>query len=140
MTKTTKRILLSILIIILLYFSAKPIFIQWKNTDTLIARIGNLLYECNKINVKTDPSILIKDIIIKDGNKIVFSNGRQRGKINQDYGNRTLDIFYKKTLLESINCFCTNNWFVNDYYIHIQSDEGINVKYKIDGPCQNNVP
>ena len=123
-----------------MYFSAKPIFIQWRNTDTLIARIGNLLYECNKISVKTDASIIIKDITIKTGHKIVFSNGRQKGKIDQDYGNRTLDIFYKNKLLESMNCFCTNNWFVNDYYIHIQSDDGIKVQYKIDGPCLNNVP
>lgn len=119
--------------------SSKSYFRQWKNTDTIQNKIGCRIFEFNKISVKIDGEIDLDKIKIKNNGNIIFQNGKQRGKINQEYGHRMINLFYDGHLITSIGNFNRNNWFSNDYEFSLSKHgEEILCSYKIVGPDGQN--
>ena len=133
-----KNIILTILFGIFLLTFSKPNLIRWKNTDTILNKIGCRLYELNEINVNVDESIDIDKIVIKEKDRIVFSKGKQKSKIEQEYGHRILEIYLDNILIAEIGNFNRNNWFSNSYELNIYKRNTIEVQYKIIGPDASN--
>ncbi len=136
MKKKRNIILISVigLFIVTLLF-AKPILLTYRNTDTLMNKIGYRLFEFNEINVEVVNDIEINDIEIKHNSTVVFEDGQQKNRIKNDYGHCILKVFYKKILISEIGHFKTNNWFTNNYYFTVSESNGeTNVICKIEGP------
>ncbi|ANQ52579.1 hypothetical protein MY04_5247 [Flammeovirga sp. MY04] len=132
MKKNSYTILISI-IIIFVFFLSKPIFESYKNTDTLINKIGCRLYEFNSINVKSN--VDLKKIEIRNNGQIVFANGHQKNNMKQEYGHTTLEVYYDNLLITEISHFKSNNWYVNQYdFIITETNNEIKVSYSISGP------
>jgi len=139
MNKYLKTILLISLIGIGLIFFSKPIFKSYKNTDTLINKIGCRLFEFNSISLKTENGLDAKNVELKIGNRIIFSDEKQQDKIGQFYGHVILKIYYDKLLVSEIGHWKRNNWYTNDYHITlIKSDHHYLVDYDISGPDGKN--
>lgn len=118
---------------------SKPIFGLFRNTDTLINKIGCRIFEFNKIQVKIEGDIKLDNIEIKKGNTVVFSNGKQINKVGQEYGHTLLDIYHNDTLISEIGNWNRNNWYTNDYDIFISKNaNSLEVNYTIVGPDGKN--
>ena len=127
-------------VFVLVYFFGKPFFEGFKNTDTLLNKIGCRVYEFNSITVESDSLIQMKDIVIKHGGNIVFANGRQQHKLGQQYGHRSFDVYLDERLIAEFSHFSTNNWFCNDYFVKLEKQDryNTNISYKIIGPSATN--
>ena len=95
-------------ILLIFFFGGKFIFQLWRNTDTLINKIGCRVYELNELKVYTDEQVELDKIVIKEKEEIVFIDGSQTGKIRQEYGYRILHIYYEDELVAQIGNFNTN--------------------------------
>lgn len=139
MRRKNKIIIAVILVVIGFLLFGKPLFNTFRNTDTVVHKIGCRLYELNTIEVKCDPHLDFWGIDIKSGEQTVFSSGKQIHKIGQAYGHTILAIYYHELLLAEIGHFKTNNWYTNDYEIHLQEQEGIiTIDYHVSGPDATN--
>jgi len=117
----------------------KPIFRQYRNTDTLINKIGCRLFEFNTISVEVENEIEINKIEIKKDDKRVFSSNKQRNKIGQKHGYIILSLYYNDLLISEIGHCRYNNWYTNDYFFVVSKQNNkINVRYEIKGPDNNN--
>lgn len=120
-------------------FFAKPFFKIFKNTETIINKIGDTLFEFNNINVTTTNDIDLNDVEIKVGDRTIFHNGRHSKRIVQEYGHLILKIYYQNILVAEVGHFKTNNWYAHDYDIHIEKEKNqILVRYEINGPSAKN--
>lgn len=139
--KKIKWLIALTIIVFISVFTTKSILFNFRNQDIIINRVASHFFEFNQIFVDLDDRLDPMQVLIKNDNQIVYINGRQRGKIKQDYGGRSLNVYYRKQFIGEIQSFNTNNWFVNDYYIHLsQKENSIQLDFEIDGPSQPNVP
>lgn len=131
-------ILLGVIVIGTLSFS-KPIFNAFKNTDTIINKIGCRLFELNRISVKSNDNIDLSKIQIKIDDEIVFKDGKQKNRVGQAYGITRLNIYYGELLIAEVGHWKRNNWYTNDYEFEL-SKKGNNfiVNHKIFGPDSKN--
>lgn len=138
-----KKALISVLLILTAFFLlasfSKPLFAQFKNTDTLIHRIGCRAFEFNTISVFTEMDMLSENLTIKVDDRIVYENGRRKERIGQHHGHTIFNLYYQDRLIAEIGHFKTNNWHCNGYYFWIfEEDQQIAATYRIEGPDARN--
>ena len=126
-------VIVSILVVSLA--SSEKFFYTFKNTDTIINKIGCRLFEFNTINVETDNELDLKKVVIKIGNNTVYKNKQQHNKIGQYYGHVILKIYYENQLISEIGHWKRNNWYTNNYNIKIMKKTAdYSIAYDINGP------
>ena len=139
MKKKMKIIIIVFIILISGAFLPKLVFKLFRNTDTIIHKVGYRLFELNTINVKVNGEIDINDFEIKQGDIVLFSLGKQINKFNQEYGISRLSIYYRKLELFEIGHWRRNNWYTNDYVFNIsKKDKRIILKTFVEGPDSDN--
>ncbi len=121
------------------YYSLNQYLNHLRTTDTIINKIGCRLFEFNSIRVKTENGLDAKNVELKIGDRVVYSDEKQHDKIGQFYGLVILKIYYNKLLVSEIGHWKRNNWYTNDYQITIRkSDHHYLVNYNINGPNGKN--
>lgn len=117
---------------------SKGVFYPFKNTETIIWKIGCRLFDFNEIELRTTDNINLNEITIKNGDKVVFKNGRRKDNITQDYGHTILDVYHKNLLIAEVGHFKTNNWYVNSYQIQLSKNEHqLLISHEIEGPSSS---
>ncbi|MFY0644898.1 MAG: hypothetical protein JXR19_10565 [Bacteroidia bacterium] len=118
-----------------LWLFAKPVIKKYKNTDTLINRIGVKFYDLNTVSVDVKNELSLSKVSIKEGGKLVFSNGELQSKIGHLHGLMDFEIRYDGMPVARAGHFRRNNWYANDYYFTVFKNDGvIMAENKILGP------
>lgn len=114
---------IGLMLIVFILFS-RPIFFSYKNTDTLINKIGCRIFEFNSITVRTENEQYVKadKIELKIGDRVIFGDSKQQDKIGQFYGHVILKIYYDGLLVSEIGHRKRNNWYTNDYKILLRKN------------------
>lgn len=130
-----KLILILILSLVICVFVLKFISKNYRNSDSIMGRISNILNWNNNIYL-TCKGINKEDINIvwywEFGHKTVMEKGLYSDKIGNEYGINSFDLYYKDKKIGSVGHFKTNNWHSHDYLINITK---INSGYSIDYEC-----
>jgi hypothetical protein len=131
------KILITIFSLLLIgLIISKPIFKNFRNSDTIANKIGCRIFELNSINVQVDKVLDLDKVVVKNNLTTVFEDGNQKNSISQVYGHTILKVYYNQKLISEIGHFKSNSWQTNDYEIAIKSI--VNVKFNIKGPDSKN--
>jgi hypothetical protein len=136
-----KNIVISTMIILLIigYFSLKHISKPYRNTDTVLGRISNILNENNTIHLvcegisKSSVDINWKHYLRE---KTIFRRGIKRNSIGNEYGKNTFVVKVNGLFEETLVHYKSNNWYSHDYQIEIQkiSPKVYELRFKVNGP------
>lgn len=119
------KILIIILILIIGTFSFhwfKNYSKKVKDEHCLATQISSTIFDFNTFNLKVDTKLNINDFIVIDENSgnTIFTNGKPSKGIENDYGHRTFQLYYKDKIIFKTGHFITDNWVTNDYSLNIR--------------------
>jgi len=114
-------------------------FSNFRNTSSFLSHISNILNDNNNIKVVckniNNQKLTIKWISEQSGDKLIFSDGKQSGRINNEYGKNGFIIYYKDKEICNCGHFKTNDWHTHDYYFSLQNNhDTILLEFEASGP------
>ena len=130
-----KKYIIFIIFLVACMMTLKYVSKSYRNTDTLLCRISNILNWDNTIDVdyNSDNKKNIKVFLLSyESRKEVYSNGKQTAKIPQRYGGYYFDVYDEHKKIYSTRVFSTNNWHSFDFTLKINKE---GADYAIDFIC-----
>ena len=128
----SKKIIIALGVICICFIALKFISKSFRNTDTILCRISNILNDNNGFSVETsglDHSKIKIKWIYEVNHKLIFSNGKQIAKIDHEYGPNRFEIQVNSSSKFNVGHFKTANWASHNYTIKINKNS---TEYKIE--------
>jgi hypothetical protein len=122
MRKKKNLILIVILIIgILSFYGFKNYAEKVKDEHCLATQISSKIFDFNTFDLKVDSALNLSDfkVINQNSGKTIFADGKNRKGIDNDYGHRLFELYYKDQKLYEFGHFSTNNWYTFDYTLNL---------------------
>lgn len=138
MNRLLTYLILLIVVLAIGYVSLKHISKPYRNSDTIIGRISNILNENNKIEIECfgveENKVDVSWHPDVEG-KIIIKSGKQVGKIGHEYGPNSFHIIINKNVSFKVAHMKTNNWHSHNYKIQLTQDsKGYKVNFIAEGP------
>jgi antitoxin component YwqK of YwqJK toxin-antitoxin module len=128
----SKKVIITLIVISISFIALKLILKSYRNTDTILCRISNILNENNGFAIQTsglDQNKLEIIWINEMNQKHIYSNGKQIAKIDHEYGKNGFEIQVNPSTKFNVGHIKTKNWTSHNYTIKINKDS---TEYKIE--------
>jgi hypothetical protein len=115
-------ILISIVIIgILSFFGFKKYAEKVKDEHCLTTQISSKIFDFNTFELNVDSTLNLSDfkVVNQNSGKTIFTDGKSRKGIENDYGYRMFVLYYKEIKIYEFGHFLKNNWVTNDYKLSL---------------------
>lgn len=128
------KLLLIPVVGILCFYGFKSYAKKVKNEHSIVTSISSKLFDFNTFELKVDSNLTRSDfkVVNQNSGTTIFANGKNRKGIDNDYGHRLFELYYKDQKLYEFGHFSTNNWHTFDYTLNLKkSDNRIEPDLKI---------
>ena len=122
MRKNKNLIFILILIIgILSFYGFKKYAEKVKDEHSIATSISSKLFDFNTFELKVDSNLNLTDfkVVNKNSGSTIFTNGKNRKGIDNNYGHRLFELYYKNQKLYEFGHFSTNNWYTFQYTLNL---------------------
>ena len=122
MRKNKNLILIAILIIgILSFYGFKNYAEKVKDKHCLTTQISSKIFDFNTFDIKVDSALDLSNfkVVNQNSGKTIFANGKNLKGIDNDYGLRLFELYYRDQKLYKFGHFSTNNWYTFDYTLNL---------------------
>ena len=112
-----RKLLLILIIGILCFYGFKNYAEKVKDKHSIATSISSKLFDFNTFELKVDSNLNLSDfkVVNQNSGTTVFADGKNRKGIDNDYGHRLFELYYKDRKLYEFGHFSTNNWYTFDY-------------------------
>lgn len=116
-----QKLLLILIVGILCFFGFKNYAEKVKDEHSIVTSISSKIFDFNTFELKVDSSLNLSDfkVVNQNSGKTIFADEKKRKGIDNDYGHRLFELYYKDQKLYEFGHFSTNNWHTFDYTLNL---------------------
>ena len=116
-----RKLLLILIVGILCFYGFKNYAEKVKDEDNIATSISSKLFDFNTFELKVDSNLNLSDfkIVNQNSGTTIFADGKNQKGIDNDYGHRLFELYYKDRKLYEFGHFSTNNWYTFDYTLNL---------------------
>ncbi len=116
-----RKLLLILIVGFLCFYGFKNYAKKVKEEHSIATSISSKIFDFNTFELKVDPNLNLADfkVVNKNSGTTIFADGKNRTGIDNDYGHRLFELYYKDQKLYEFGHFSTNNWFTFDYTLSL---------------------
>ena len=113
--------MLFLIVGILCFYGFKNYAEKVKDEHSIATSISSKLFDFNTFELNVDANLNLSDFKVVNHNsgKTIFADGRNRKGIDNDYGLRLFELYYKNQKIYEFGHFSTNNWYTFDYTLNL---------------------
>lgn len=141
--KFSPKTITTVILLLGILFGFKEAIKPFRNSDSILGRISNLINRNNHIKVQSNYFDLKEVEIIWisefDESRTVYKNGKEKEKIGHIYGHNRFIVKHREEEIIKSGHFKTNNWHSHDYIFIINtiSDNLYSINFIVDGPNEH---
>ena len=112
-----RKLLLILIVGIIFFYGFKNYAEKVKDEHSIATSISSKLFDFNTFELKVDSNLNLSDfkVVNQNSGTTIFADGKNRKGIDNDYGHRLFELYYKDKKLYEFGHFSTNNWYTFDY-------------------------
>ena len=116
-----RKLLLILIVGILCFYGFKSYAEKVKDEHSIATSISSKIFDFNTFELKVDSSLNLSDfkVVNQNSGNTIFADGKKRKGIDNDYGHRLFELYYKDQKLYEFGHFSTNNWYTFDYTLNL---------------------
>ena len=120
------KLLLFLIVGLVCFYSFKNYAEKVKDEHSFATSISSRLFDFNTFELKVDSNLNLSDfrVVNKNSGTTIFVDGKSRKGIDNDYGRRLFELYYKDQKLYEFGHFSTNNWYTFDYTLILSKVKG----------------
>ncbi|WP_124981232.1 hypothetical protein [Nonlabens xiamenensis] len=116
-----RKLFLILIAVILCFYGLKNYAEKVKDEHSITTSISSKLFDFNTFELKVDSNLNLSDfkVVNQNSGKTIFASGKNLKGIDNNYGHRLFELYYKDKKIYEFGHFSTNNWYTFDYTLNL---------------------